>query len=205
MRKFLAHLLIVSSLFTASFAEDVDKYSVRVAWGHASEKDLGDILLNSNYSSHPRHLTTIAVDGGYLLYSDIADFPIDLYLKGGLSYFNENQFRDTYEALAYFKFLYKFDFLDNRVRFGLGEGVSFVKDNLEAEVIETQAEGGRYGRFLNYLDITLDVDLGKLFRSKSLENLYFGYLLKHRSGVFGFFDGVHGGSNYNSLYLEKNF
>lgn len=205
MRKVLTHLLILAGLSTASFAEDADKYSVRVAWGDASEKDLGQILLYSNYNSHPRNLTTVAVDAGYLLYSNISDLPLDLYIKGGFSYFNEDQFKDTYEALAYFKLFYNIDFLDNRVRFGFGEGLSFVKDNLESEVIEAVAEGQRYTRLLNYLDITLDVDLGKLFHYKPMENLYFGYLLKHRSGVFGFFDGVHGGSNYNALYLEKNF
>lgn len=205
MRKFLTHLLILSSLFTTSFAEDVDKYSMRVAWGYASEKDLGDILLNADLSSHQTSLTTIAIDGGYLLYPNIADLPFDLYLKGGFSYFNEDQFKDTYEALVYLKLFYNLDFLSNRVRFGFGEGVSFVKDNLETEVREAELKGIRYGRFLNYLDITLDVDLGKLFHYKPMENLYFGYLLKHRSGVFGLFNGVHGGSNYNSFYLEKNF
>ncbi|MDH4945420.1 hypothetical protein [Sulfurimonas sp. C5] len=205
MRKFFTHLLILSSLFTASFAEDVDKYSMRVAWGYASEKDLGDILLNADLSSQQKNLTMIAIDGGYLLYPNISDLPFDLYLKGGFSYFNEDKRDDTYEALVYLKLLYNLDFLDNRVRFGFGEGVSLVKDNLETELIEADRRGIRYGRFLNYLDITLDVDLGKLFRYKPMENLYFGYLLKHRSGVFGLFNGVHGGSNYNSFYLEKNF
>ncbi|MFT7860603.1 MAG: hypothetical protein ABXS93_06675 [Sulfurimonas sp.] len=205
MHKLFAHLLILSSLFTASFAEDVDKYSMRVAWGYASEKDLGDILIYSNYNSHPRDLTTIAIDGGYLLDSNIYDLPLDLYIKGGFSYFDEDQFIDKYEALVYLKLFYNIDFLDNRVRFGFGEGVSYVNNNLESEVIEARAEGDEYGKFLNYLDISLDVDVGKLIRYKPLEKLYFGYLLKHRSGVFGIFRGVHGGSNYNSLYLEKNF
>ncbi|MBA1433616.1 MAG: hypothetical protein FAF04_08555, partial [Epsilonproteobacteria bacterium] len=50
------------------------------------------------------------------------------------------------------------------------------------------------------MDISLDFDLGKLVRVKSLEEFYVGVLIKHRSGVFGLYNGVHGGSNYNSLY-----
>jgi hypothetical protein len=35
---------------------------------------------------------------------------------------------------------------------------------------------------------------------------YVGYLLKHRSGIAGLINNVdHGGSNYNSFYIEKTF
>jgi len=39
-----------------------------------------------------------------------------------------------------------------------------------------------------------------------MHGTYFGILLKHRSGIFGLINNVaHGGSNYNSIYLEKKF
>jgi len=47
--------------------------------------------------------------------------------------------------------------------------------------------------------------MGKLVHLKSLEDTYLGVAIKHRSGVFGLYNGVHGGSNYNSFYIEKNF
>jgi outer membrane protein len=205
MRKLLGLFLCALLASVSLSAKESNKYSFRVAYGYGSEKDLGDILFTLDFSKHPRDLSVYAVDGGYLLYEDMADLPLELYAKGGLSYFNEDQFSNTYEVIAYVKLIYNFDFYSNRIRFGFGEGVSYVKDKLEAEVIEATAEDDKTSKFLNYLDITIDFDIGKLTGVKSLENFYFGYLLKHRSGVFGLYNGVHGGSNYNSFYLEKNF
>ena len=214
MRKLILTLLLGIITFSTNLLakEQEKKYSMRVAYGYASERDLGDILLTLNFSKHPVDLTTVAIDGGYLLYSGLFGMNFDLYAKGGLSYFNEYHHADTYEALAYVKLLYNWDFADNRVRFGFGEGVSYVKDKLEAELIDAGVEGPQQiaspdptAKFLNYLDITVDFDIGRLVGYKPLKDVYFGYLLKHRSGVFGLYSGVHGGSNYNSFYIEKNF
>jgi len=222
MRK-LQGVLLAAMMFVGALvsADGVQKsYSFRVAYGYASEKDLGEILLNADFSKHPIDLSVVAVDAGYLLKSGLFGLPIDLYAKGGLSKFNEvNSFRvgvreysgfsDTYEVLAYIKLLYNLDFAGNRVRFGFGEGVSYVNDLLVSEVYDaTDPNTGvedPTSQFLNYLDITIDFDIGRLIGMKSMEDVYFGYLLKHRSGVFGLYNGVHGGSNYNSLYLEMNF
>ncbi len=203
-RLFLVFLFSVVVL-ASSYAEGVKNYSTRVAWGYASARDFGDILLYQDYSSHPRNLTTIAIDVGYLYNSNIFNFPIDLYFKGGISYFNEDQFQNSYEALVYFKFFYNLELFFTKFRFGLGEGLSIVSRELEAEVLEAKADHEPYSKYLNYLDITIDTDMGKLIQYKPLENVYVGFLLKHRSGVFGTFNGVYGGSNYNSFYIEKNF
>jgi len=210
MRSFFGTFLLLLTLLSASSsADEAKKYSFRVAYGYASEKDLGDILLTLDFSKHPRDLTVVAVDGGYLLSENLFDLPLELWAKGGLSYFDEDQYSNTYELLAYVKLIYNFDFADNRVRFGFGEGISYVNHLLEAEVLDaTDPITGLQdptSRFLNYLDITVDFDIGKLVGVKSLEDVYLGYLLKHRSGVFGLYSGVHGGSNYNSFYIETNF
>jgi outer membrane protein len=222
MRKLQGLLLVALMLLgsVVSADESQKKYSFRVAYGYASEKDLGDILLTADFSKHPLDLSVVAIDAGYLLKSKLFDLPIDLYAKGGLSKFNEvsnfkvgtreyTGFSDTYEVLAYIKLLYNLDFAGNRVRFGFGEGVSYVNDLLVAEVYDatdpTTGAQDPTSRFLNYLDITVDFDIGRLVGVKSMEDVYVGYLLKHRSGVFGLYNGVHGGSNYNSLYLEMNF
>jgi len=209
MHKVLA-LFLLLLLSSSLFGDDAKKkYSFRVAYGYASEKDLGEILFTLDFRKHPVNLTAVAVDGGYLLEDGLFDMPVELWAKGGLSYFNENKYSDAYEMLAYIKLIYNLDFKQNRVRFGLGEGFSYVNHLLEAEVIDATDKitglKDPTSKFLNYLDITIDFDIGKLTGTKSLENVYFGYLLKHRSGVFGLYNGVHGGSNYNSFYIETNF
>ena len=185
-----------------------DEYSLRVAYGEASTKDLYEILLFDS-DKDPDNLTVISLDGGYLLKKEIFELPLDFYIKGGLSSFNEGNAPTTssvYEGVIYVKFYYNLDFLENRVRFGLGEGLSYTSNILWSEYKEADEAQENPSKLLNYLDISVDFDLGKLVRYKPLEETYIGWTLKHRSGVLGLFHGiVDGGSNYNTISIEKNF
>jgi len=185
-----------------------DEYSLRVAYGEASTKDLYEILFFDS-DKDPDNLTVISLDGGYLLKKEIFELPLDFYIKGGLSSFNEGNAPTTssvYEGVIYVKFYYNLDFLENRVRFGLGEGLSYTSDILWSEYKEADEAQENSSKLLNYLDISVDFDLGKLVRYKPLEETYIGWTLKHRSGVLGLFHGiVDGGSNYNTISIEKNF
>lgn len=184
-----------------------DKYSFRVAYGEASTKDLGDIL-SFNSDVHPDNLSVFSLDAGYLLKKDIFELPFDLYAKGGLSYFNEGDSprkSSIYEGTLYIKLYYNLDFLQNRVRLGFGEGISYTSDVLWSEYKEATHEDDSYSKFLNYLDMSVDFDLGRLVKYKPLEDTYIGWTIKHRSGVFGLYNGVHGGSNYNTISIEKTF
>ncbi len=184
-----------------------DEYSLRVAYGQASTKDLGEIL-SLDSDRHPHHLSVLALDGGYLLKKEIFELPLDLYVKGGLSYFDDNNAPsggNVYEGVIYVKVYYNIDFLENRVRLGLGEGLSYTSDMLWIEKDEADREHEDYSQFLNYMDLSIDFDLGRLVRYKPLENTYIGWTIKHRSGVFGLFNGVNGGSNYNTISIERNF
>ena len=201
----LKFFLLFFLFFNLYGSEIFKKYSLRVGYGYASEKDLGNIILDGDFSSHPRDLSVYALDGGYLLGKDIFGWNLDIYLKGGLAYYSEDRFDDTYEATLYAKAYFNFDFWNNRVRLGAAEGVSYTADILESESVEAKEDGEPTARFLNYLDLSLDFDVGKLIHSKILDETYVGYALKHRSGVFGLYKGVHGGSNYNTFYVEKNF
>ena len=201
--------LILLSLLLLNLALNAeDKYLMRVAYGTASQNDLGQII-TGNPDSTDKYLSVVAVDGGYLLKENFLDLPIDIYLKGGVSIFNEKVNTNTYEAVAYIKAYYNLDFLDNTVRIGLGEGFSYTSRILEVEydeVHEDPNDVSSTARFLNYLDITVDFDVGKLINYKPMHDTYLGYLLKHRSGIAGLINNVdHGGSNYNAFYIEKKF
>ena len=184
-----------------------DEYSLRVAYGAASVDDLGDIVVLQS-STHPDNLTVCSLDAGYLLKKNMFEFPFDFYFKGGLSYFNEgysSRKEHIYEGAVYFKVYYKANFLENRVRIGFGEGISYTSDILWSEYKEAEDEGDNTSKLLNYMDLSVDFDLGRLVRYKPLQDTYIGWTLKHRSGVFGLFGGVDGGSNYNTISIEKNF
>ena len=99
--------------------------------------------------------------------------------KGGLSYFDENGLQDNFfEATLYVKVYYKLDYMDNRMRIGFGEGLSWASDVPIIEIDEASISDKEVAQFLNYLDISFDFDLGRLLRIKSLNNLYLGYTVK---------------------------
>ncbi|MBU1659333.1 hypothetical protein KKG72_09820 [bacterium] len=185
-----------------------DDYSLRLAYGKVTDSDFGQIL-SGDIRSYPEDLRVLALDGGYLLRKNMYELPMDVYFKVGLSRFDENGLQDDiYESTFYIKAYWNFDFLDKRVRLGFGEGVSYTSGILSTEYKEAQSQepAGNNSKILNYIDFSLDFELGKLLGYKPLYGTSLGWAIKHRSGVYGLINGVRrGGSNYNTLYIETNF
>lgn len=206
--------IFILFLFLALNLIAQNRFSIRLLHGVASGNDFGQIIIG-DLGSHPKELnghsedlTVVAFDAGYLLKQNAFDLPIDFYAKAGASKFYEDNYKNVYEVLAYIKMFYNLDFLNNRVRFGFGEGGSYTDHSLRAEILDAQEAipKGKTSDYLNYLDVTADFDIGKLVRYKPLYETYIGIALKHRSGIFGLINNVrHGGSNYEALYVEKNF
>lgn len=186
-----------------------DDYSLRLAYGKASSSTLGDIVLG-DFTPHKSDMRVVALDGGYLLKERAYEWPMDVYLKGGLSYFDESKApidrENIYEATVYIKAYWNFDFLKNRLRIGVGEGLSYTSNILYVEYKEAVENQDHNSYLLNYLDLSLDFDFGRLVRQEQLNGTYLGLALKHRSGIFGLVNNVKkGGSNYILLYIEKSF
>ena len=201
--------LILIFFNTISYADDIkeNKYSVRAFWGASSASDFDQLYTFTGLNTSEYKTNVYGVDGGYKLYEDILDLPFDIYLKAGVSYFDENYHQsDFLEAATCIKLVYKLNAFGNQFRIGFGEGVSWAGRVPWVEAQEAIAENDKQSTFLNYLEFSYDFDIGKLIRVKSMEDLFLGYLIKHRSGFHGLYGGVaDGGSNYNCIYLEKNF
>lgn len=202
-------LLLVSTLLSADNTKAAETdYSIRIGGGFSDSNDLGDIL-QGDWNRYSNDTGVINLDGGWRFVKDMFGLPLDGYLKGGLSYFDENGYQKNFgEVTLYAKVYGKIDFWGNRVRIGFGEGLSLAQEIPVVEIDDATAADGTVAptaKFLNYLDISADFDIGRLIRVGALREFYLGYTLKHRSGVFGLFNGVHGGSNYNMITLEKNF
>ncbi len=199
---FFALLLFVS---TTTFAEN--DWSFRIATGSASASDFDELYYFTGLNQSPYGTYFYGIDGGYRVAEDLFGWPVDIYTKGGLNYLDENGYQaNTFEATLYVKLYAKLNIFDNQLRFGLAQGVSYAERPLYVEKMEAEEEQDNTSNLLNYMEITFDVDLGRLTGYKVLKETYFGYLIKHRSGAHGFYGGVEdGGSNYNSIYIEKNF
>jgi len=200
LKIFIFLFFLVSSIFAQ------ENYSIRLAYGKSTESDLGEILIGQ-VNGDVADLRTFSLDGGYLLGRDLFHAPVDLYIKSSLSYFDEAGLQDDiYEVTLYFKLYYNFTPYSQKVRFGFGEGASYTDGILMSEYYGALEHHDHTSHYLNYLDITLDIDMGTLLQSKMLHHTYIGFLIKHRSGIFGLINNVkHGGSNYNCVMIEKNF
>jgi outer membrane protein len=199
---FFALLLFVP---TTIFAEN--DWSFRVAAGSASASDFDELYYFSGLNRSPYKTHFYGIDGGYRVAEDLFGWPIDIYTKGGLNYLDENGYQtNIFEATLYIKLYTKLNIFDNQLRFGLAQGISYAERPLYVEKMEAEEEQDNTSNLLNYMEITFDIDLGRLTGYKALKETYFGYLIKHRSGAQGFYGGVEdGGSNYNSIYIEKSF
>lgn len=181
-------------------------YSLRVAYGEPTKSDFLEVL-TGDIKSHPYNVSVLSLDGGYLLKESAFDLPIDFYIKAGLSKFFEDSLQDdVYEGTLYIKAYYNIDFLANRVRVGFGEGGSYTSGHLMVEQLEVAQKNGNNSKYLNYIDFSVDFDLGRLVNYKPLYDTSLGWVIKHRSGIWGLINNVrHGGSNYNAVYLETKF
>ena len=198
------HLFTFSLLAEPLESEGKD-YSLRIGGGYSDFNDLGEILMG-DFNHYKGDTYIINFDGGWRFVENMSDLPFDWYLKGGLSYFNENNWQDDiYEATLYVKVIYKWEVADNILRIGFGEGLSFASEVPIVEIADATGSDDKVAKFLNYLEFSIDFDIGRLIGVEEMEDLYLGYMIKHRSGVFGLFSGVHGGSNYKMLTIEKKF
>jgi outer membrane protein len=92
-----------------------------------------------------------------------------------------------------------------RWRFGLVEGLSWINRVTYIEQQELDQKPFKSSNLLNYIDYTLDLNLGDIFRGQFLKQLWLGYSIQHRSGIFStaqHFSRINGGSNYQSVYLQ---
>ena len=93
-------------------------------------------------------------------------------------------------------------------RLGVAEGISYIETVSNIEQREMDKKGYRSSNLMNYLDFTADFSLGDTFNAPSINDLYFGIGIHHRSSIFessSAFGRIKGGSNYNSLYLQYHF
>jgi len=203
MRKFFAFATLLLSL--ALHAED--DFNLRLAAGFSSSSDFDQLYTFTGFNTSPLNTKVYGVSVGYRFVEDMFDLPLDIYVNGSLNYFDENYHQaDFLEGDLYVKLYVKFNFWGNQFRYGIAEGVSYAQRVPWVEHLEAVAENDNESKFLNYMEMSYDFDLGKLIKVKELEQWYLGYLIKHRSGWQGRYGGVYdGGSNYNCIYLETNF
>jgi outer membrane protein len=182
--------------------------SVRVAYGCTTETKFNEILranINCNGGGGTR-LASLFV--GRKLSDDVFTLPLEAWLIGGVARRLENGLQDDFfEGVVAFKAIFRgFPWSDRvQTRLGFAEGFSYADSVPFIEKDKAEEKDRRTSHLINYLEFSLDVSVGDLLGVDSLRNLFAGFYVHHRSGIFAsanLYGNVYGGSNVNALYLE---
>jgi MipA family protein len=186
---------------------------VRLGYGGSSDCDLLPILGWQCATVNTQDDTSIIkLDVGQILVKKVNGWPLDLAGFIGFVKHEERGLQDDFwEVNAYFKPYYYFGpwWRERlRTRFGFGAGISYVSRIPFTEQRDQALRNRDTSKLLLYLDPTIDINIGDLFRTRELRETYAGIGVSHRSGVFGssrLFNSVNGGSNYIYAFVESGF
>ncbi|PKF61706.1 MltA-interacting MipA family protein [Psychromonas sp. psych-6C06] len=182
-----------------------DNHYLRLAYGWATPSNIGEII-NGDTEKDEYNNRLSSLFYGIPLTESIFGLPIEFYFTPGFVYHFNSEVQDPLtEYVLAIKAYYTFTW-PVRWRFGFAEGLSYVSDITYIEHNDDPDNPG--SKILNYLDFTLDVNLGDVTNVKALDKLWLGYSIHHRSAIFessSMFGRSKGGSNYNTIYLQWHF
>ena len=181
----------------------------KAMYGRSTDCNLLPVMRLGCTSINTTDKTGIAsLEVGKPLLKQVNGWPLDFVGYLGVLRHNERGFQpDTWQADAYVKaFYYGFPWKNRvRTRVGFGAGISYAQRVPYVEQRDQVRRGRPTSKLLNYLDPSIDVNVGDLFGSRTMRETYFGFGASHRSGIFGnsqLLGNVNGGSNYLYTYLE---
>lgn len=181
---------------------------IRVAHGVGTFANMSDIMLGWDWEPDPYNNKLTSVFYGRELTDDLFGIDLELYLHLGGVYHHSSEVQDTIgEGVVSFKFYYEIDW-PTRWRIGFAEGISYASEVTYIEQTKMEDYEYRPSKLMNYLDVSIDVNMGDLLGTPDLEPLWVGWSLHHRSGIFEWssaFSRIRGGSNYNTLYMQWEF
>ncbi len=180
---------------------------LRIAHGWATPSNMGDIFkFNAEKDEYDNQLTSFFY--GHPLTDELFGLPLDIYLTPGLvHHWSSDVQSSSTEYVMAIKAYYTFNW-PTQWRFGVAEGMSYIDNITYIEGTEMEEKGYTPSNLLNYLDFSLDVNVGDLFNQKDWDNMWVGYSLHHRSAIFenaSQFGRIKGGSNYNTIYFQYEF
>lgn len=192
----------------------------RVAYGWATPSNMGDILLGWDVEDDPQNNQMTSIFYGHPVADSLFGVEsFDIYISPGLvchlpaSPYTDPESGITYDNQPTTEFVLAMKFYYNikwpiHWRLGFAEGISYAREITNLEQREMDHKEYRASNLLNFIDISIDCNLGDLFKVNAMRTLWLGYSLHHRSAIFetsSAFGRIKGGSNYNSLYLQYHF
>ncbi len=191
-------------------AADDGVYYFKIQYAQASETDFSNTLY-FDYEQSPDSGPVTALSVGKKLSDSLFGLPLDVAGYFSVQRFDENGFQpDAYGVSGYVKVFYDFHLPKEvlKLRVGLGEGLSYVSRIPMAEKRDFASKDAESQNLLIYLEYSLDVPLSQFSGRKfgnTIDEVYIGYTVLHRSSVFGFLGETGGGVNYQGMVVEFVF
>ena len=188
---------------------------VRLSYGYATHSDI-DQILGGNLPKEPYGHKIATIFYGHPLSDTLFGLPIESYLTAGFAWhpaskdsampeeLKQNNIREYVMAI---KGYYTIP-LPIRIRLGIAEGISYVNEVTYIEKTDINNDGFNESNILNYLDFSLDFNVGDILFTESMEKVWLGVNVHHRSGIFEYssqYGRISGGSNFPSVHLQMHF
>lgn len=186
---------------------------VRFQWARGSEPDFQTAVFG-DYKSSKEHNFLLGGSYGHLIAESLWGMPLQSTANLGFQYIDGRNLQDDgYGVTAYVKlhYLWRLPWTQTHVRLGLGEGLSYVTEIPLNEVRDfAKKNGAQSEKLMNHLEWTVDVPLsqfdamGSLFKG-SIKEVNVGFVVWHRSSVYGLFAETRGGSNFMGFGIEAQY
>ena len=207
-------LMALSTVSSRAVAEETGRDNIRLNWGKASETDLTTAIFGDFKASQESEYL-VGGSWGRRLSPTMFGLPIELTGNVGLQWVNSRGLQDDgYGINAYIKahYSWRLPWTQKHVRFGLGEGVSYLSEIPLAEQRDFAKKGPDVTseKLMNYVEWTVDVPLRQFSSmdkliTRDIDDIYFGFFIFHRSSVFGVFAETKGGINFMGFGIEARY
>jgi len=188
--------------------------SLRLHWNKSSETDFVTVVIG-DYEPSQESNYLLGAAYGYQFSDTMFSWPLQVSANVGLQYFAERGYQDDgYGTTAYVKASYdwRLPWTRKYMRLGLGEGLSYVTRIPVSEARDFAKKGVESEKLMNYLEWTMDVGLRQfkpfeaMFAADGgIEDVTLGFIVWHRSSVFGLFADEGGGVNFMGFSVEARF
>ena len=199
-------------------ADDVSEEGhtrLRLHFSKSSETDLVTVVVG-DYQRSPESNYLIGATWGHDLSDTLFGLPFPMTWHIGVQYLAERGYQqDGWGATAFIKANYRMrvPWTQKHIDLGLGEGLSYVDPipMSEQRDFAKKGPGVHSEKLMNYLEWTIDLPLRQfdamepLFRSGGIEDMSVGFIVWHRSSVFGVFAEEKGGVNFMGFGVEAKF
>ncbi|HEX7013460.1 MAG TPA: hypothetical protein VF161_11960 [Steroidobacteraceae bacterium] len=211
-RPFVLFAALAAALISqASFAEE-GRDELRLHFGKSSESDLVTVVVG-DYQESPESNYLLGATWGHEFSDTLFGLPFPMSAHVGVQYFDERGYQDDgYGVTAFIKASYdlRVPFTQKYVRLGLGEGLSYVSRIPMSEQRDFAKKGVESEKLLNYVEWTVDLPLQQFDSMKHLlegrfDEVSVGFVVWHRSSVFGLFAEEKGGVNFMGFGVNARF